>query len=200
MTLPSNTEQNGHEMPPKVWSDLWPQGGCVNYKLALTKSMANDWTTKTFAICLYRDWTPCCYTCGPSTTPEGVQDGVRLSVLQGVWWDRSLDSCMFLGTHFMISVLASPQIQRSTKSLHGDIRSSWPTESLFVKWVLHGTELPLHQNLIYYLSPTANLEQSLRAIWDAASWAAVLILSQIKLNSQLLSCTSFFSRHSESQL
>ena len=63
----------------------------------------------------------------------------------------------------------------------------------FVKWVLHGIELPLHQNLIYWLSPTAALEQSLRAIWDAASQAAVLILPQIKLNSQLSSCTSFFS-------
>ena len=51
--------------------------------------------------------------------------------------------------------------------------------------------LPLLQNLIYWLSPTAALEQSLRAIWDAASWAAVLILPQIKLNSQLSSCTSF---------
>ena len=37
------------------------------------------------------DWTPCCYGCGPSTTPEGVQGGVRHSVLQGIWWDRSLD-------------------------------------------------------------------------------------------------------------
>ena len=64
-----------------------------------------------------------------------------------------------------------------------------------VKWVLHGTELPLHQNLIYWLSPTAALEQSLRVIWDAAFWAAVLILSQIKLNSQLSNCTSFFSWH-----
>ena len=66
-SLSSNVGQNGHEMPPKVWSDLWPQGGCVNYKLALTKSMANDWTTKTFAICLYGEWTPC-YSCWPSTT------------------------------------------------------------------------------------------------------------------------------------
>ena len=41
-------------------------------------------------------------------------------------------------------------------------------------------ELPLHQNLIYWPSPTAALEQSLRAIWDAASQAAVLILPQIK--------------------
>ena len=27
----------------------------VNYKLALNKNIANDWTTKAFAICLYRD-------------------------------------------------------------------------------------------------------------------------------------------------
>ena len=40
-------------------------------------------------------------------------------------------------------------------------------------------------------SPHAALEQSLRAIWDAASQAAVLIWPQIKLNSQLWSCTSF---------
>ena len=61
--------------------------------------------------------------------------------------------------------------------------------------MLHGIELPLHQNFVYWLSPTASLEQSLRAIWEAASWAAGLILPQIKLNSQLSSCVSFFSRH-----
>ena len=41
-SLPSNTGQNGHEMPPKVWSDLWPQGGCVNYQLVLSKSIAKE--------------------------------------------------------------------------------------------------------------------------------------------------------------
>ena len=34
----------------------------------------------------------------------------------------------------------------------------------FVKWVLHGIELPLHQNLIYWTSPTATLEQSLTVL------------------------------------
>ena len=38
------------------------------------------------------------------------------------------------------------------------------------------------------------LEQSLRAIWGVASWAAILILPQIKLNSQLSSCAFFFVR------
>ena len=67
---------------------------------------------------------PMRYSCWPSTTPEGVQGGVRRSVLQGIWWDRPLDSWRFLGTDFMISILASPHIKRSTKSLLGDIRSS----------------------------------------------------------------------------
>ena len=61
----------------------------------------------------------------------------------------------------------------------------------FVKRVLHGIELPFHQNFICCFSPTATLEQSLRAISDAASQTAVLILPQIKLNSQLSNCTSF---------
>ena len=64
---------------------LWRKGVStvvvVNYKLTLTKSIANDWTTKAFAICLYGDWTPCCHGCWPSTTPEGLQGGVRHSVL-----------------------------------------------------------------------------------------------------------------------
>ena len=81
--------------------------GSVNYKLALTKSIANDWTTKAFAICPYRDWTPCCYSCWPSTTPEGIQGGVRHSVLQGICWGKSLDSWIFLGTDFITSILAS---------------------------------------------------------------------------------------------
>ena len=82
----------------------------VTYKLALTMSIANNWTTKAFAIWLYGDWTPCCYSYWPSTIPEGVEGGLRHFVLQGIWWDRSLDSWMFLGTDFMISMLASPHI------------------------------------------------------------------------------------------
>ena len=31
--------------------------------------------------------------CWHWTTPEGVQGGVRHSVLQEIWWDRSLDRC-----------------------------------------------------------------------------------------------------------
>ena len=52
--------------------------------------------------------TPCCLSGWPSATPEGVHGGVRHPVPQGIWWDRPLASWMFLGTDFMISVLASP--------------------------------------------------------------------------------------------
>ena len=112
----------------QVWFLGW-EDPLVNYKLALTKIIANNWTTKTFAICLYGGWTPCSYSCWLSTTPEGVQGGVRHSVLQGIWWDRSLDSWMFSGMGFMISILTS-LIQRSTKFPHSDIRSSWLTKNL----------------------------------------------------------------------
>ena len=53
-----------------------------------------------------------------------------------------------------------------------------------VKGGLHGAELPFPQSLTQWPSPTAALEQSLRAVSDAASRAAVLILPQIKLNSR----------------
>ena len=38
-------------------------------------------------------------------------------MLQAIWWDRSLDSWMFLGTDFMISVLPSLHISVKVKSL-----------------------------------------------------------------------------------
>ena len=56
--------------------------GGVNYKLAFTKSVANDWTTGHFPICLYRDWTPSCYSCWLSRTPDKIWKPV-FSVLQG---------------------------------------------------------------------------------------------------------------------
>ena len=60
----------------------WP----FNYKLAVTKSIASDWTAKAFAVSFYGDWAPRCSSCWPSTISEGVQGGGRHSVLQGIWW------------------------------------------------------------------------------------------------------------------
>ena len=41
MSLPSYVEQNGHETPPKVWSNLLPRGDPVSYKLALAKRICH---------------------------------------------------------------------------------------------------------------------------------------------------------------
>ena len=68
------------------------------------------------------------------------------------------------------------------------------SRKLFVRQVLDCIELPLHQNLIYWYSLTTSLEQFLGAIWSAISQAAVLILPQVKFNSQLSCCASFFSQ------
>ena len=47
--------------------------------------------------------------------------------------------------------------------------------------------------ITYILSlHSASLEQFLRAVWDAVSQAAILILSQIKFNSEFSSCPFFF--------
>ena len=190
-SLPSNTEQNGHEMPAKVWSELWPQGGCVNYRLALAKSTARDQTTEAFAICLYGDRTLRCYSCCPSVIPEGAQGAVRCSVLRGIWWDGSLDSWMFLGTDFMISIPVSPHIWRSTKSLHGDIRSSWLTKKPFVKRAFHGShgaELPFTKTICID-PPPLSLWSSLSELSETQP-PRLQSFCPIQLNSQLSSCTS----------
>ena len=63
-----------------------------------------------------------------------------------------------------------------------------PAETFYRKYVLDGTYSPFTK-ITYILSfPSTSLEQSLRAIGGAVSWAAVLILPQIKLNLQLLCC------------
>ena len=73
----------------------------VNYKSALAKITARDWT-RVFAVCLCGDWTLYCCACWSSTPLEGVQGGDRHSVLQRIWWDRYLDSWIFSETDFMI--------------------------------------------------------------------------------------------------
>ena len=65
----------------------------VNYKLALAKIIC-QWLNKNMGICHLLLWKlnlGCC-SCWPSISAEGIQGGVRQSVFQGIWWDRSLDS------------------------------------------------------------------------------------------------------------
>ena len=82
----------------------------VNYKLALAKSTARDWTTATRASAL------CCCTCWPSTRSEGNSGWrVRHSGLHGSWWNRSLDSYIF---QELISWSQSLHLFISRKSLN----------------------------------------------------------------------------------
>ena len=50
-------------------------------------------------------------------------------MLQGIWWDRSLDGWMFLETDFMISILASSHIYRSIQS-HHFMPNRWGNETV----------------------------------------------------------------------
>ena len=88
--------------------------------------------------------------------------------------------------------LVSSHIQKSTKTNNRDICSSW-LAATFCQNVCLIARIPLHQNHIYIdLSSSTSLEQFLRTIWEAVSQSIVLILPQIKLNSQFSRC-AFFS-------
>ena len=78
----------------------------VNYKLALARSICQPLNINK-GIGHLPPW-----RLNPVLLKQhkGVQCGVRHSVLQEIWWDRSLDGWMFLGTDFMTSILASPHI------------------------------------------------------------------------------------------
>ena len=123
---------------------------------------------KAFHIYIYWDWTPCCYSWWPSITPEGVQSRVRHSVLQGIWWDRSLDSWMLLGTYFMISILhllylgesESCLVMSNTLLLHGLCSPPGQNTGVVSLYILQGifptqvsnTGLPHCRQTLYLLN------------------------------------------------
>ena len=65
----------------------------------------------------------------------------------------------------------------------------------FVKWVINGIECHLHQSLMYWPSSHCLFGAASQLSWGTASQAAVLILPQIKLNTQFSGCALFFSWH-----
>ena len=82
--------------------------------------------------------------------------------------------------------LPNPGIEPRSPALQAD---SLPTELLTEtpakkkKCLIACT--PLHQDHVYTDFPSMSLEQFLRVIWNAVSWAIVFIWPEIKLNSQL---------------
>lgn len=123
---------------------------------------------------------------------RGIQSGERGTLLQGNWWNRSLDSQIFSGTDFMIPFL---HLFISKRSLNPFVVTSAPCDyqenfcrvSAWLHW-------PPPSPKSYLLTfPTTSLEKSLRAIWGAVSQAAVFILSQIKLKSHVVHLFSCYS-------
>ena len=105
-------------------------------------------------------------------------------MLENNWQNRSSDSWIFSGADFTSPILVSPYICESTKILHGGDCSLWLVEICKIMCLIVCTP-PSPKSRIYWPFPIASLEQFLRAIWGAVSQAVVLILPQIKLNSQL---------------
>ena len=151
---------------PHVMGNMWGLS-TTNWHC---QSIARDWTTarSAFAICLCRDWTLCCCSCWPSVPPEGNAGWrVRHSVLQGNWWNRSLDR------YFQELISWSTSFRLPPIPRNALILSWWPQlQKTFVKRVLDCFEFPLHQSFMCWPSPTASLEQSFRAMWGV-SWATV---------------------------
>ena len=105
---------------------------------------------------------------------------------------------------FMSPILLSLLIEKNTKILHADNCFSWLAEAsrdqqkLSIKnYVLDCMSSPFTKITYILCVPPISLEQFLRPIWAAVSWAVVLILLQIKLNSNSHVVHCFLSRHKQ---
>ena len=116
------------------------------------------------------------------------------SVLWENWQDRSPDRysqelilwAQFLHLFISRKVLKPFMVTLFLVTSEGFIRlveNSWKNMALIARI------LPSPKSHIYWPFPPASLEQFLIAIWGAVSQIAILILAQIKLNSQLSHCT-----------
>ena len=88
---------NGHEFA-QTPGDSEGQGSLACYspwshkESDTTEWLNSDSNTRAFAICLWRGGILCCCSCWPLTLPAGNSGcRVRHSVLQGNWWNKSLD-------------------------------------------------------------------------------------------------------------
>ena len=141
----------------------------------------------------------CCYSCWHSTAPEEVhggeqkwgtlcfwktgRTGLQKDILQSWFYEPNSYISSYLEKHqnpswwwpFLVT----------SRSFTRLVETFWKNMRLIV------CSLPFTK-ITYTMSfPPSSLEQSLRAIWGAVFWAAVLILPQVKLKSQLSCCTLF---------
>ena len=75
-------------------------------EMGLAKSTASNWATRAIVTCLCADGTnPVLLQLPTCNTRWGTSGWMRHSVLQGIWWSRSLlDSWIFSGTDFRIPI------------------------------------------------------------------------------------------------
>lgn len=147
-----------------------------------------------FAIWLYKDWITSHCSCCPSTPPERSsmwRSEVRHSMLWENRKNRSSDIYIqeILWAQFLRLLISRKALKcfMVTSAPHDQQQPS-------AKCILDCMHLPLHQNHIFTdLSPYL-FGEVFQSFWNAASWAMVLILSQIKFNSQLSYC-AFLSQH-----
>ena len=126
----------------------------------LPRAPASDWTTE-FAICLCGDWTLCCLAI-KIKHPEAIQDGVRHSVLQGIWWNRSLNSKVRARLHWSplhqnLTYQPSP-----TTSLEQSLKAIWGAVSQFAVLILSQVKLNLQ------LSSCASFCTHCHCIWTSS--------------------------------
>ena len=132
----------------------------------------------------------CCCSCWPPAPLEGAHDGEQKwgtfcspkpgrTGLQIVRYSQEL---IFWAQFLYLLVSRKALKSFMVMTVSHDRQKRHETSRNFLKnkhaW-LH--VLPLHQNWMYTVLLLLSLEQSLRAVWGAVSWAAVLILPQIKL-------------------
>ena len=118
---------------------------------------------------------------GLRTTPGGGND----KILQHSCLENPMDRGAWQAT---VHRVTKSQIQLSDWPAETFTR---PAETFYKKCMLDSCNSPSPKSHLYWPFPRASSEQFLRAIWNVVSWAAVLILSQIRLNS-LLACCVFF--------
>ena len=104
-------------------------------------------------------------------------------------WQNSL-SDRYFSEDFMSPVLASPHIEKHSDHYQWHLLLVANSKTL-PKCVLDHTYPTSLKSCVTLTLPPTSLEQFLRAIWNAVSWTVVLILFQMKLNSQLSHCVFF---------
>ena len=145
------------------------------------------------SICLYKDYITSYCHCWSSTLSETSSGGDQEwgILCSGTKWQHRPSDRYFQGKILwaqFLHRLVSRKARKAQKSFLVMSASHDRKRQPSIKCVLGCMYLHFHQNHIFTdLSPYL-FGEVFQSFWNAASWAMVLILSQIKFNSQLSYC------------